>query len=110
MLKQLFRMQSSATISSVKRKNKLLSRHCWVIFSRDRIESSKEPEPVPSTLGMREIAACRLSHVVDDSSALPPSTSFFLLQLVTLLLVHSKRPYMPAVMYDCNFQGHVSYD
>ena len=43
-------------------------------FSTGQIELN--PEPVPSTLGMREIAACRLSPVVDDSSALPPSASF----------------------------------
>ena len=42
----------------------------------DRIEPSKEPEPGLSRLGMREIAACRLSPVADDSSALPPSASF----------------------------------
>ena len=42
----------------------------------DRLESSKEPEPVPSTLGMCEIAACPLSPVADESSALPLSPPF----------------------------------
>ena len=41
----------------------------------DRIESSKEPEPVPSTLGMSEIAAFPPSPTADDPSALPSSTS-----------------------------------
>ena len=41
----------------------------------DRIESSNEPEPVPSTPSMREIAACPPpSPVADNPSALPPST------------------------------------
>ena len=42
----------------------------------DRIEFSKEPEPMPSTLGMSEIAACPLSPTADDPSSLspPPST------------------------------------
>ena len=37
--------------------------------------SSKEPEPVPSTSGMSEIAACPPSPVADDPSALPSPTS-----------------------------------
>ena len=41
----------------------------------DRIESSKEPEPVPSTPGMSEIAACPPSPIADDPSALPSPTS-----------------------------------
>ena len=41
----------------------------------DRMESSKEPEPVPSTSGMSEITACRLSPIADDPSALPSPTS-----------------------------------
>ena len=40
----------------------------------DRIESSKEPEPVPSTSGMSETAACPPSPVADDPSALPSPT------------------------------------
>ncbi|KAJ8776637.1 hypothetical protein J1605_015226 [Eschrichtius robustus] len=32
----------------------------------DRIESSKEPEPVPSTSGVSESAACPLSPIADD--------------------------------------------
>ena len=42
----------------------------------DRIESSKELEPVPSTSGVSEIAACPPSHIADDPSALPSPTSF----------------------------------
>ena len=37
--------------------------------------SSKEPEPVPSMSGVSEIAACSLSHIADDPSALPSPTS-----------------------------------
>ena len=43
----------------------------WV----DRIESSKEPEPVPSISGVSEIAACPLSPIADNPSALPSPTS-----------------------------------
>ena len=46
------------------------------LFKRvDRIESSKEPEPVPSTSGVRAIAACPPSPTADDPSALPSPTS-----------------------------------
>ena len=41
----------------------------------DRTESSKEPEPVPSTSGVSEIAACPPSPIADDPSALPSPTS-----------------------------------
>ena len=41
----------------------------------DRIESSKEPESVPSAPGMSETAACPPSPIADDPSALPSPTS-----------------------------------
>ncbi|XP_057390086.1 tigger transposable element-derived protein 1-like isoform X2 [Balaenoptera acutorostrata] len=41
----------------------------------DRIKSSKEPEPVPSTSGVSEIATCPPSPIADDPSALPSPTS-----------------------------------
>ena len=41
----------------------------------DRTESSKEPEPVPSTSGVSEIAACPPSSTADHPSALPSPTS-----------------------------------
>ena len=41
----------------------------------DWIESSKEPESVSSTSGVSEIAACPLSPIADDPSALPYPTS-----------------------------------
>ena len=41
----------------------------------DRIESSKEPEPVPSVSGVSEIAACPPSPVAEDPSPLPSPTS-----------------------------------
>ena len=37
----------------------------------DRIESSKEPEPMPSKSGMSDIAACPPSPIADDPSAVP---------------------------------------
>ena len=57
-----------------KRATTQTSLNCF--FKRvDRIESSKEPEPVPSTSGMSDIAACPLSPIADDPSALPSPTS-----------------------------------
>ena len=41
----------------------------------DGIESSKEQEPVPSTSGVSETAACPPSPLPDDHSALPSPTS-----------------------------------
>ena len=41
----------------------------------DRVESSKELEPVSSMSGVSEIAACPPSPIADDPSALPSSTS-----------------------------------
>ena len=41
----------------------------------ERIESRKEPEPVQSTSGVSEIAACPPSSIADDPSALPSPTS-----------------------------------
>ena len=41
----------------------------------DQIESSKGPEPVPSTSGMSEIASCPLSPTADNPSPLPSPTS-----------------------------------
>ena len=45
-------------------------------FNRvDRVESRKEPEPVPSTSGVSDIAAGPPSPMADDPSALPSPTS-----------------------------------
>ena len=41
----------------------------------DRIESSKEPEPVPSRSGISEVATCPPSPITDNPSALPSPTS-----------------------------------
>ena len=76
---QAFGVQSSATESSVRRKKKATTQtspdHC---FKRvDGIESSKEPEPVPLMSGMREIADCPPSPVVDDLFSALPSPSVF---------------------------------
>ena len=75
-VQQAFRVQSSATESSMRRKKKATTSldHC---FKRvDGTESSKEPEPVPLMSGMREIADCPPSPVVDDPSALPSPPIF----------------------------------
>ena len=46
------------------------------LFKRvDRIESSKEPESVPSTSGVSDVAACPPSPIADNPSALPSPTS-----------------------------------
>ena len=76
-LQQPFRMQSSAPASSMTREKELLPRHhCIVLFKRvDRIESSKEPEPVPSTSNESESAACPPSPVTADPSVLPSPTA-----------------------------------
>ena len=64
-------MQLSATMSSMMRKKE--PGHHWIVcFKRlGRTESTKEPEPVLSTSGMSEIAACPPSPIADDPSALP---------------------------------------
>ena len=41
----------------------------------DRIESSKGSEPMPSTSGVSETAACPLTPITGDPSALPSPTS-----------------------------------
>ena len=52
----------------------------WIIFSGlfsgvSGIEISKALEPVPLTSGVSEIAACHLSPITDDPSAVPSLTS-----------------------------------
>ena len=64
----------------------------------DRIESSKEPEPVPSTSGMSEISACPPSPIVDDPSALPPPTSSPFQSVTLLDCSLDASPCMPAVV------------
>ena len=44
-------------------------------MSVDRIESSKEQTPMPSSSGVSEIAANPVSPIADDPSALPSPTS-----------------------------------
>ncbi|CAI9154615.1 unnamed protein product [Rangifer tarandus platyrhynchus] len=71
----------------------------WV----DRVESSKEPEPVPSTSGMSEITACP-PLFADDPSALP-SPTLSLLQAVTLACSLDASASMPGVvLYYCTFK------
>ncbi|XP_060154126.1 protein FAM162A isoform X1 [Globicephala melas] len=67
-------VQCYCVIYDKKRATTQTSLDCF--FKRvDRIESSKEPEPVPSMSGMSEIAACPPSPIADDPSALPFPTS-----------------------------------
>ena len=74
-LQQLFRMQFSATVSSMMGK-KTKSYYPDIFFKRaDRIESSKEPEPVPSASGMSELALALYLLYVDSPSALRFLTS-----------------------------------
>ena len=50
----------------------------WIVFffkTDGRIDSSEEPEPVPSTSGMSEISACSPTPVADDPLALPSPAS-----------------------------------
>ena len=72
-------MQSGATVSSMTRKQELLLpdiTRSFFFFKRvDRIETSKEPEPVALMSGVREIAACPPYPITDDPLALPSPTS-----------------------------------
>ena len=63
-------MQSSATVLSTMSREKKKKKRIYhpditelFIQGRDRIESSKESEPVSSTSGMSESAACPLSPI-----------------------------------------------
>ena len=89
-------------------RKKELPRHHWIIFFKrvDRIESSKEPEPVPSTSGMSAISACPPSPIADDPSALPPPTSSPFQSVTLLACSLDASPCMPAVvLHYCTFQG-----
>ena len=70
-------MRSSATVSSMVRKKKATTQTSQDHFFKriDEIECSKEPEPVPSTSGMGEIAACPPPPIAGDPSALPSPMS-----------------------------------
>ena len=69
-------MQSNATVPSYEKKRATIQTSLDHFFNRvDRIESSKEPEPVPSMSGMNEIAVCPPSPVADKGSAPPSPTS-----------------------------------
>ena len=57
----------------------------------DGIESSKDPEPVPSTSGMSEIAGWPPFPIADDPSALSSPTPSLALQSVILLVVTDDR-------------------
>ena len=73
-----------------------------------RIESSKEPEPVPRMPGVSEIAACPPSPFVEDFLVLPSSTSSPYLSITLPACSLNASPCMPAVvLYYCLFQGTV---
>ena len=75
----------------------------------DGIESSKDPEPVPSTSDMSEIAGWPPFPIADDPSALSSPTPSLALQSVILLACSlNASPCMPAVvLYYYAFQGTV---
>ena len=75
-LQQPFRMPSSATVTSTRREKRGTTQTTLGHFFKrvDRIEHSKEPEPVPSTSNMSDTAASPLLPVADDPSALPSPT------------------------------------
>ena len=82
----------------------------FFFFKRvDRTESSKEPEPVPSTSGMSEIAGWPPFPIADDPSALSSPTPSLALQSVILLACSLNASLcMPAVvLYYYAFQGTV---
>ena len=66
-------------------------------FQEDRIESSKEPEFLPSTLGMSAISACPPSLIADSPSTLPSPTSSLSSSQYLFLPVHL----MPALHASC---------
>ena len=67
-------MQSSAAMSFMKKRATTQTLLDHFLKRVDRIESSKEPEPVPSWSGMSGIAACPPSPIADDPSVLPAPT------------------------------------
>ena len=72
------------------------------------MESSKEPEPVPSMSGVSKTAACFPSPTADDPSALPFPTSSPYSSQQLFFPVPSVPARMPAVaLYYCTFQGTV---
>ena len=69
-------MQSSATVFSMTRTKSYYSDITEFFFKRvDKIESIKEPEPVPLASDVSDTAACPSSPIADNPSALPSPTS-----------------------------------
>ena len=74
----------------------------------DRIETIKEPEPVPSTSGVSEIAACPLRPITDNPSALLSPTSSHLQSVTLPACSLDASPCMPvAVLYYHTFQSTI---
>ena len=93
----------------MRRGEELLPRCHGIIFIKkeDRIETSKEPETVPSASGMSDIAACPLSPIADGPSTLQsPSPLPPPLRVTLLACTLNASPWMPAVVLNyCTFQG-----
>ena len=69
------RMSRSRFKSSGDIADTVLLRHHWIIFTIGYIESSKQPQSVPSESGVSEITACPPSPIAGDLSALSSLTS-----------------------------------
>ena len=111
-LQQPFRMQFSATMSSMMREKATIQMSLDQFFKRGkRIESSNEPEPVPSASGVSETAAypyllwlmtLQLHHL---PAPLPLPVSNFLASSL------DASPCVPdVVLHYCAFQGTVLED
>ena len=103
-------MQSSVSVIHDEKKRATIQISLDRFSKKVRVEPSKEPEAVPSTSGMREIAAYPLVPIAADPLALPSPTSS-LLQSVTLLAgLLNASPCIPAgVLYYCIFQGTIRF-
>ena len=81
--------------------------HDWTTelnWTKDRIESSKEPEPVQLTWGMNEIAAQSPSPIADNPSALMSPTSTASSSQKLFLAVHLI-PAPVCQLYYCQFSS-----
>ena len=59
-----------------KKKKKMLLRNHWIIFPRGQMELNLgRNHSVPSMSDVSKFAVCPSSHIADDPSALPSSTS-----------------------------------
>ena len=73
----------------------------------DRIESSKEPEPVPSASDVGAMAACPPSPTADDPSTLPSPTSSPCSSQEPCLFTWCQHLYANCCTVPCTFQDTV---